>query len=121
MSDAQQRYRLLGKYELLQLLGEGAMGIVWKAYDTELRRYVALKLLSSSFRKTQDMQERFVREARAAGALQHANGRWRRNRKDELNDTRPNRSSQFFETELAEGAGRRDHLNGTLVSLLLSR
>jgi serine/threonine-protein kinase len=38
-----------------------------------LRRYVALKLLSSSFRKTKDMQERFLREARAAGAIQHAN------------------------------------------------
>src|SRR5207247_3781233 len=49
----------------------------------------------------------------AANASSNANGRWRRNRKDELNDTRPNRSSQFFETELAEGAGRRDHLNGT--------
>src|SRR5256886_1135674 len=73
MSDAQQRYRRLGKYELHQLLGEGAMGIVWKAYDTVLRRYVALKLLSSSFRKTRDMQERFLREARAAGAIQHAN------------------------------------------------
>ena len=77
MSDAapppQQRYRRLGKYELHQLLGEGAMGIVWKAYDTVLRRYVALKLLSSSFRKTKDMQERFLREARAAGAIQHAN------------------------------------------------
>ena len=73
MSDAEQRYRRLGKYELHQLLGEGAMGIVWKAYDTVLRRYVALKLLSSSFRKTKDMQERFLREARAAGAIQHAN------------------------------------------------
>ena len=73
MSDAQQRYRRLGKYELHQLLGEGAMGIVWKAYDTVLRRYVALKLLGSSFRKTKDMQERFLREARAAGAIQHAN------------------------------------------------
>ena len=74
VSDApQQRYRRLGKYELHQLLGEGAMGIVWKAYDTVLRRYVALKLLSSSFRKTKDMQERFLREARAAGAIQHAN------------------------------------------------
>jgi len=73
VTDAQQRYRRLGKYELHQLLGEGAMGIVWKAYDTVLRRYVALKLLSSSFRKTKDMQERFLREARAAGAIQHAN------------------------------------------------
>ena len=73
MSEAPQRYRRLGKYELHQLLGEGAMGIVWKAYDTVLRRYVALKLLSSSFRKTKDMQERFLREARAAGAIQHSN------------------------------------------------
>jgi serine/threonine-protein kinase len=74
VSDASpQRYRRLGKYELHQLLGEGAMGIVWKAYDTVLRRYVALKLLSASFRKTRDMQERFLREARAAGAIQHAN------------------------------------------------
>ena len=73
VSDAAERYRRLGKYELHQLLGEGAMGIVWKAYDTVLRRYVALKLLSSSFRKTTDMQERFLREARAAGAIQHAN------------------------------------------------
>ena len=70
---SQQRYRRLGKYELHTLLGEGAMGIVWKSYDTVLRRYVALKLLSSSFRKTKDMQERFLREARAAGAIQHTN------------------------------------------------
>ena len=73
MSETPERYRRLGKYELHQLLGEGAMGIVWKAYDTVLRRYVALKLLSSSFRKTKDMHERFLREARAAGAIQHAN------------------------------------------------
>ena len=74
MNDApQQRYRRLGKYELHHLVGEGAMGIVWKAYDTVLRRYVALKLLSASFRKTADMQERFLREARAAGAIQHPN------------------------------------------------
>jgi predicted Ser/Thr protein kinase len=68
-----QRYRRLGKYELHTLIGEGAMGIVWKAYDTVLRRYVALKLLSSHFRKTKEMQERFLREARAAGAIQHPN------------------------------------------------
>jgi serine/threonine-protein kinase len=68
-----QRYRRLGKYELHTLIGEGAMGIVWKAYDTVLRRYVALKLLSAHFRKTKEMQDRFLREARAAGAIQHPN------------------------------------------------
>jgi predicted Ser/Thr protein kinase len=68
-----QRYRRLSKYELHTLIGEGAMGIVWKAYDTVLRRYVALKLLGSHFRKTKEMQERFLREARAAGAIQHPN------------------------------------------------
>jgi len=68
-----QRYRRLGKYELHTLIGEGAMGIVWKAYDTVLRRYVALKLLSNVFGKTKEMQERFLREARAAGAIQHPN------------------------------------------------
>jgi serine/threonine-protein kinase len=68
-----QRYRRLGKYELHTLIGEGAMGIVWKAYDTVLRRYVALKLLSNHFGKTKEMQERFLREARAAGAIQHPN------------------------------------------------
>ncbi len=49
------------------------MGVVWKAYDTILRRYVALKLLGPNFLKTPEMRERFLREARAAGALQHPN------------------------------------------------
>ena len=66
-------YRRLSKFELQQLIGEGAMGVVWKAYDTVLRRYVALKLLGSTFLKTPEMRERFLREARAAGALQHPN------------------------------------------------
>src|SRR5437660_2774798 len=66
-------FRRLNKFELHQLIGEGAMGVVWKAYDTVLRRYVALKLLGSSFAKTPDMRDRFLREARAAGALQHPN------------------------------------------------
>lgn len=56
-----------------QLIGEGAMGVVWKAYDAVLRRFVALKLLGSQIGKTHDARERFLREARAAGALQHPN------------------------------------------------
>ncbi len=67
------QYQRLGKFELHQLIGEGAMGVVWKAYDSMLRRYVALKLLNTTFGATQELRERFLREARAAGVLQHAN------------------------------------------------
>ena len=66
-------YRKLQKFELHERIGEGAMGVVWKAYDSVLRRFVALKLLNPSFGRTQDLRERFLREARAAAALQHPN------------------------------------------------
>src|SRR5437667_6614584 len=72
MTQAKQ-YRRLGKFELHQLIGEGAMGVVWKAYDSVLRRYVALKLLPARVSRTGDIRERFLREARAAGVLQHSN------------------------------------------------
>jgi predicted Ser/Thr protein kinase len=68
-----EQYRRLGKFELHEPIGEGAMGVVWKAYDPVLRRYVALKLLSTRVRKNTNMRERFLREARAAGVLQHPN------------------------------------------------
>ena len=60
----------VGKFELHELIGEGAMGAVWRAYDSVLHRYVALKLLSRAGR-TPEARERFLREARAAAALQH--------------------------------------------------
>ncbi len=66
------QYRRVGKFELHELIGEGAMGAVWRAYDSVIRRYVALKLLSRAGRSA-DARERFLREARAAGALQHPN------------------------------------------------
>ena len=67
-----EQYRRVGKFELHELLGEGAMGDVWKAYDSVIRRHVALKLLSRAGRSA-DARSRFLREARAAGALQHPN------------------------------------------------
>ena len=68
-----EKYGRLGKFELHDPIGEGAMGVVWKAYDPVLRRYVALKLLSTRVGKNANMRERFLREARAAGVLQHPN------------------------------------------------
>ncbi|MGH7699813.1 MAG: serine/threonine-protein kinase, partial [Gemmatimonadales bacterium] len=73
MTGGPQAYRRLGKFELHERIGEGAMGVVWKAYDPVLRRYIALKLLGSRVGRNPDMRERFLREARAAGVLQHAN------------------------------------------------
>jgi hypothetical protein len=67
-----EQYRRVGKFELHELIGEGAMGLVWRAYDSVIRRFVALKLLSRAGRSP-DARERFLREARAAGALQHPN------------------------------------------------
>src|SRR5881275_1362317 len=67
-----EQYRRVGKFELHEPIGEGAMGEVWRAYDSVIRRYVALKLLSRAGRSA-DARDRFMREARAAGALQHPN------------------------------------------------
>jgi serine/threonine-protein kinase len=64
---------LVSKFELHDLIGEGATGVVWKAYDTVIRRFVALKLLTARIGKSTDARERFLREARAAGVLQHPN------------------------------------------------
>jgi eukaryotic-like serine/threonine-protein kinase len=68
-----EQYKRVGKFELHELIGEGAMGAVWKAYDSVIRRFVALKLLSGAVSRSADARERFLREARAAGALQHPN------------------------------------------------
>ena len=72
-ADGAQQYKRIGKFELHGVIGEGAMGVVWKAYDPVLRRFVALKRLGPQVGKTKEAHERFLREARAAGALQHPN------------------------------------------------
>ena len=58
-----------GRYQLIELLGRGGMGEVWRAHDTTIDRVVALKMLLPHYAKDEDFDKRFRREARAAARL----------------------------------------------------
>ena len=63
----------IGRYEILSELGRGSMGVVFKAKDPLIERLIALKTITASVADDPGLLERFRREAKAAGALQHPN------------------------------------------------
>jgi serine/threonine protein kinase len=63
----------IGKYQIVEPVGEGAMGVVYRATDSVLDRTVAVKVMSAAIARDQGLRQRFLREAQAAASLQHPN------------------------------------------------
>ncbi|MDB5698612.1 MAG: serine/threonine protein kinase [Alphaproteobacteria bacterium] len=64
---------LVGRYRIERRIGEGAMADVYRAHDPSIDRIIAIKILKNEFRQNPEIATRFLREAKAAGALSHPN------------------------------------------------
>src|SRR5215470_10625855 len=87
----------IGPYEVLGLLGAGGMGEVYRARDSRIGREVAVKVLPASFADDRDRLQRFEREARTAGSLNHPNLL-------SLFDVGTHDGAPYLVTELLDGA-----------------
>jgi serine/threonine protein kinase len=94
----------LGRYEIRSKIGAGGMGKVYLAEDTKLDRQVALKVLLNEVAGDEDRVRRFVREAKAASALNHPNILT----VYEIGETED--GTNYIATELIDGKSLRDHL-----------
>ena len=95
----------VGAYRVQWLLGSGGAGEVWRAHDERLERDVAIKVLLPHFASNADRLRRFQQEARAAGALNHANIL-------AVYDVGEHKGAPFLVSECLEGESLRKRLNG---------
>ncbi|MBV8049552.1 MAG: protein kinase [Acidobacteriaceae bacterium] len=66
-------YKKLGKYDVLDVIGRGGMGVIYKGQDPAIGRVVAIKMMTGAFVENPELLQRFYREAQSAGKLQHPN------------------------------------------------
>ena len=99
-----------GRYEIRSLLGVGGMGEVYLAYDSKLRRQVALKLLPAELTENKDRLARFEREAYAASSLNHPNIMT-------IHEIGEEGGHHFIASEYIEGESLRQHLKRSALDL----
>ncbi len=86
----------IGRYQIEGLLGQGSMGVVFKAYDPVLERYAAIKIMNKGVEVDDELRARFFREARSAAKLNHPNI-------ISIYDLGENRKRPFIAMEYVEG------------------
>ena len=101
----------LGKYELLERLGQGGMGEVWKARDTQLRRFVAIKFLHANLQSDPDFVTHFMREAQFVASLHHPN--IIQIHDFQLTDERGSGTAAYMVMDYVEGGTLAGYISGT--------
>jgi serine/threonine protein kinase len=100
----------IGQFRLESIIGSGGMGTIYRAYDEEMRRTIALKVLHKSLGISESVQVRFIREAWIAGQLEHPNiiDVYTRGEADEVS---------YIAMELADGGSLADYIKRTRKSI----